>query len=374
MQLPLQTFSSLVQTMAASVQSAASQVLNLASGSVIRAILEANASVSLWLQWLILQVLQSTRAATSSGADLDTWMADFGLTRLPAVPANGTVTFSRYTPAQAALIPAGAAVRTADGSQLFTVQSAPSNPAWSAGQNGFVVAAGTASLDVPVVAQTAGVSGNVQSGTVTQLATAIAGIDVVANSAAFTGGLDAEADAAFRARFQTFLASRSRATPLAVAAAIASVQQGLTYAIQENLSTAGLAAPGNFVVTVDDGSGNPAPSLLAAVSAAIDAVRPVGSVFAVQPPAILNASVVLSLVLSPGASRPLVEANVAQALTAYIDALPIGAPLPITRLAQLAYAADPSIQNVTGLLINGGSADLVPPPNGVIKAASVTAN
>src|SRR5690242_21764185 len=98
MQLSLRTFNTLVESMAAAVQSAASQLLDLTVGSTLRAVLEANASIVLWMQWLILQVLQSTRASTSTGADLDSWMADFTLTRLPAAPATGAVTFSRFTP------------------------------------------------------------------------------------------------------------------------------------------------------------------------------------------------------------------------------------------------------------------------------------
>src|SRR5277367_1212082 len=97
MQLSLQNFTTLVQNMAASVQSSAAQLLDLTVGSTLRAILEANASVALWMQWLILQVLQTTRASTSAGTDLDSWMADFSLTRLPAVAATGVVTFTRFT-------------------------------------------------------------------------------------------------------------------------------------------------------------------------------------------------------------------------------------------------------------------------------------
>ena len=69
--LPLQTFTTLVQNMAAGVQGSAAQLIDLSVGSVLRALLEACASVALWMQWLILQVLSMTRAATSSGADLD---------------------------------------------------------------------------------------------------------------------------------------------------------------------------------------------------------------------------------------------------------------------------------------------------------------
>ena len=59
--LSLQNFTSLVQNMAAAVQASAASLLNLTVGSTLRAILEANASVVLWLQWLILQVLSLTR-------------------------------------------------------------------------------------------------------------------------------------------------------------------------------------------------------------------------------------------------------------------------------------------------------------------------
>ncbi len=372
MQLSLQTFPTLVQNMAAAVQSAASQVLDLTIGSTTRAILEANASLALWMQWLILQVLQSTRASTSNGADLDSWMADFTLIRLPAVAAGGSVTFTRYTATGPALIPPGALVRTSDGAQTFAVVIETANPAWSASSGGYVVAAGVPSVIVPVSAQAAGIAGNVQPSAVTLLATAIPGIDAVGNQAAFTNGLDAETDDAFRARFQTFIQSRSRATPLAVGSAVESVQQGLDYTIQENVNTAGISAIGSFVVTVDDGSGAPSSALLFAAGSAIEAVRPIGSVFAVQPPAVIPAVIGLSVTVAAGTAKPAIAANVATALGAFVNTLPIGASLPLTRLAQIAYGADPGVQNVTNILLNGAAADLPAGPAGVIKTSSVT--
>ena len=44
MQIPLRTFSVLVENMAAAVQASAPQLLDLAAGSTLRALLEANAS------------------------------------------------------------------------------------------------------------------------------------------------------------------------------------------------------------------------------------------------------------------------------------------------------------------------------------------
>ena len=357
--------------MAAGVQSATTQLLDLSVGSVLRAVLEANASVALWMQWLVLQVLRTTRAATSSGADLDSWVGDYTLTRLPAVAATGQVTFSRYTPGLAALIPAGALVRTADGQQTFAVVSDTTNSAWSASSNGYAVAPGVASLTVPVTARTPGSAGNVQTGTVSQLATAMPGIDTVSNSSAFQNGVDAEPDAALRARFCNFISSRSRATTQAVGYAINSIQQGLEFVIQENVDAAGQPRMGSFLLTVDDGSGTPPTSLLSTVQSSVNAVRPVGSLFSVQPPTVVVANVSLAIDVAAGADEAQAASDVGNALQTYINALPIGASLPLTRLAQIAYSANQAVVNVAQSKINGGVSDLVPEASAVIKSGTV---
>ena len=150
------------------------------------------------------------------------------------------------------------------------------------------MAIGVASLDLPVTALTPGLAGNVQAGTISLLASALPGIDSVSNLTTLQNGLDAESDDAFRSRFHNFIASRSRATPLAVGYAISSIQQGLNYTIQENTDPSGQPRMGSFVVTVDDGSGSPSTALLSTVQTAIDAVRPVGSIFSVRPPTVTD--------------------------------------------------------------------------------------
>lgn len=374
MQLQLRTFSSLVSSGAAAVQGAASQLVDLTVGSTLRAVLEANASIALWMQWLILEVLQMTRAATSTGPDLDSWMADFTLTRLPPVSAGGIVTFSRFAPVSSALIPIGTTVRTADGSQSFNVTADTTNPAYSAAQGGYLLAPSYASLDVRVTAVTPGTAGNVQAGTVSLIVTALPGIDTVNNAAAFQGGLDAETDPALRARFQNFLSSRSRATTAAVAYAIASLQQGVAYTIQENVAPDGSTRVGCFIVTIDDGTGFPPSSLIASVSSAIEAVRPIGSTYAVRAVTVTVATISMTIAVVPGAVHATVAALVAGAVAYYVDQLPIGAPLPWSRLTQVAYEASPQVANVTNVLLNGGMTDLVPPASGVVKAAPVTVN
>jgi uncharacterized phage protein gp47/JayE len=374
MQLPLKNFATLVADMSATVQGVGSQLIDVSVGSVLRAVIEANASLALWMQWLIMLVLSLTRASTSSGTDLDSWMADYGLTRLPGVAATGSVTFARITAGLQAVVPAGATVRTSDGTISAAVVQDTTRADWSAVAGGYVMAAAALSADYPVAVTVSGSAGNVLAGSLSQLSTAIPGVDSVSNAAALQGGTDAESDLLFRSRFQLYINSRSRATLQAVRFAVSSVQPGLKFVVEENQDANGQAHVGNFVVSVDDGSGAPPASLLSAVSAAVDAVRPVGTTFAVLPPQVVSAAVVLTLQIRPDSNAAAVSSAVAAQITAWVQGLGIGASLPVSRIAGLAYATDPAVTNVTLVSINAGPYDLVPPANGVVRLATLVVN
>ena len=358
--------------MAASVQGAAQSLLDLTVGSVLRAILEANASIALWLQWLMVQILATTRLATSSGSDCDSFGADFGFIRLPAVAATGQITFSRFTPTISAFIPVGTVVSIATNTHSFQVIGDPTNTAYNATEGGFTLAAGIASLNVLVTASTPGSAGNVQPGAISMLSSAVPGIDTVSNGAALNGGIDAESDSAFRARFGNYLASLSRATNNAIGSAIAGIQQGLSYTINENINQLAQTQMGFFVVTVDDGSGSPPASLLSTVQLVVNAVRPIGTSFAVQAPVLTPANVAVSITTTSGVSHQVAVAAVAAAIESYIASLSVGATLSYTRLAQLAYDASSAVTNLSGLLLNEGTTDLIPPLFGVVRAGIVT--
>ena len=361
MQLSLQNFSSLIANMAASAQGACASLLDVTVGSVLRALLESSASVALWLQYLILQVLSMTRLATSSGADVDSWVADFGLARLPPISAVGSVVMTSLSPAsQAATVPNGALVKTADGSQSFTVTAGP-----------YLRPQGTASVTVSITAVTAGTAGNVQVGSISILGTAIPGIDTVTNLLPLSGGAAAETDQALKARFITYLNTRSQATEQAVANAISSVQQGLNFIIRENMTAAGVALPGHFVVVVDDGSGSPPASLLTTIYAAIDQIRPVGSTFSVDPPVLLEASIAISITTANPALLVQTKSAVSAALSLYINGLSIGQTLRFSRLAGLAYDATSDVTNVLSVTLNGASSDLGGEAEAVVRTQSI---
>jgi len=355
----LQTYSfqALVNNIATATQAACSSLVDFGVGSILRAIAQAVAAVVLWLQAIILQTLTLTRAATSVGADLDSWCADYGFFRLPANSATGQVTLSRFTATQQAVVPVGATVQTADGSQTFTVTIDTTNSAYNASLGGYVIPVNTSSVNVPVQAKVGGSGGNVQASTITVITSPIPGVDAANNSAGFTNGYDAESDASFRARFVLYIASLSKATKTAVNAAVLGVQQGLNDTITENQDYNGTTDMGFFYVVVDDGTGNASSSLLNAVGSAVDAVRPLCSRFAVFAPADVTASVTMTITSAAGFNHATVVGNVGVALTSFINALQLGVSLPYTQIASIAYGV-PGVANVTAYTLNGGTTDL----------------
>jgi uncharacterized phage protein gp47/JayE len=371
MNLNLKPFSQLIEDMGAALQSSASSLIDVSVGSVVRAIFEANASVVLWLQWLVVQVLQATRASTSNGPDLDSWMLDFSLTRLPAVPSTGIVTFSRFGASLPAAVPVGTIVKTADGSLGFSVAEDPNISIWQGNAAAYLLPTGVASADLPVVCSTSGLAGNVLAGTITVIAASLPGIDQVNNASPLSNGADAESDQAFRSRFQSYLATRSRATLLAVQNAIANVQQDLDVAIEENTAPDGTVRAGSFLVIVDDGTGYPSSGLLSIVASAVESVRPIGTTFAVVAPQVLTVNVTLTAVIALAAAASPSISSIQNYIAIYLDSLPIGRGASVTRVAQNAYLAGSGIENVAAIQLNGSSSDIIPPPRTVIKSGEI---
>lgn len=372
MVLNIKDFTTLVRDQVTAIQGRAAGLVDFTIGSLMLAVVQSNASVLQWVQQLILNLLATTRAATSSGSDLDTWMADFSFTRLSANQSTGSVTFSRFTPTNSAPILVGALVASADGSQQFTVTLDTTNPLYNAALGGYLVPAGVSSGTVPVIANTAGSAGNALAGTVTVIVGSISGIDTVINAQPFTNGVDPETDTAFRARFVLWVASLSKGTKAAIGYAVASMQQGVTYSLVENQDYSGNTLYGYFYVVVDDGSGNPSSTFLASASQAIDAVRPFCSRYAVFGPTLVSAGVSMTITTDPSGNHATLVSMVQTAIQNYIAALKLGQLLPYTQLAAIAYGVSPLVTNVSAVLLNSGTADLAATQKQVIRPGTVS--
>jgi uncharacterized phage protein gp47/JayE len=392
--LTTKNFTTLVQQWAAVVQASVAStrptlILSFTKGAVLRAIAEAQGSVSLWLQGLILKLLTATRLSTSQGVDVDTWCSDFmpgavgGLAlpngaispRLPANAATGLVTFARNTPTNPATVSVGAIMQSADGTQTFVVIADATNGAYLAALNGFVIPAAVLSLQVPVQfhfpvgyvpGQYTGPVGNVQAAGITVLQTGISGVDTVTNVAPFTNGFNSESDAALKIRFALYIQSLRAGTEGAIGYAVLSVQNGMQYQIYEP----GISGFTILTVFVDDGSGAIPSAVLTKAQIAAQAVRAAGVMMAVYPATILGANVTMSITSAVGYYHPTVVAQVVAAIGLYINGLGLGNPLSFMRLAQVAFDASPGVIDVTGYSLNGAQADLIPGAGKTIKIAT----
>ena len=371
MKLPVLSFTAMVEQMGAYVQGSATPLIDLTVGSILRALLEACASLALWLQWLVLQVLSATRAATSAGADLDSWMADFSFARLSGTASVGVLTFSRFTAGLTATIGVGTVATTSDGSQKFSVVADAANSAWN-GADGYVLEADQSSIDLPATATLVGLGGNVLANSISLIAAPIAGVDNVANTLPFTGGTDGESDEAFRARFLLYINSRSAATAVAIKNAAFGVKQVVRCAVLENGDDPAMIPVGHFYVVADDGSGHPSNDLLAEVQSAVELVRPVGTSYSIFGPQILPVDVALTIVTSDASTKLTVAVSIQSAIIQWVQTLPIGGTLAISKLEALAHATDASVLSVTSCTINGATADVVAPVNAVILLQTVT--
>lgn len=374
--LSLQTLVTLVQNMAAAAQSAASQALDFTVGSVWTALMQAVAGVQLWLQYLVLGVLQQSSLTLCTGAQVDAWLAQFPLFggRLPGAYASGNVTFGRFTTVSSALIAAGSFVRTADGVQTYVVSTDTTNALWSQSQNGYLIPAGTATGIVPVQAQTIGISGNVAANTITLVVGSVPGIDYVNNGSAFANGENAESDQAVKTRFQMWQANLAEGTYGAVQVAVESVGANLTMTIEPNQTTNGTFTPGSFVVTIDDGSGATPSSTVQTVAAAVNGVRPIGSTAYVQAATALLADISMTITVGSGYSTSAAQAAVNAALVAYIGSLGVGVTMRYSILSKLAYDAYAGVTNVTLVTLNSGTSDLVPTQFQVVRAGTIAVN
>ena len=321
----------------AAVQGAATRIIDATTGSVTLAFAQSVTGVSLFLQAQIVKVLALTRAATSNGTDLDSFYADFGFTRLPAVSATTPVTLSRFTATNQASIPAGIVVdgvptggylvSTGPGGIQYMIMADSSNPNYRPQLQAYGIPPGTSSITVPVQAVVAGSAGNVLANTIQSFVQGIPYVDSVTNGSDVTNGLDAEPDPAFRARFPQYLAGLMSADEDAIIAAVEGVQQGIQFLLVANFDYPGTTPDnGSFFAVIDDGSGDPPDALLAAVDAAIENVR--GFTIRYQGsyrPTLVEPPIALSIRVATGSNPIVVKAAVAAAIVSSVNATPLDA-------------------------------------------------
>ena len=355
--LPTRSQQSIVQNIVAGIQGRAAALIDFGKGSTLRAIAEGFAGLFLWFQAQVLQLLASTRLSTSTGNDIDTFVGDFGVYRLGAQAASGSLVYSRFTAGPStAFIPVGATAKTSDGTQSFTVTADPAYSTYSAALRGYTLAANVGSITVPAQCSAPGSGGNVAAGAITQMTSSVTGVDTVVNPAAFSNGANSEGGSALKRRFSAYILGLSRGDAYGLAYSLTSTEVNVQWKLVEAYDYAGNWHPGYFYVVADDGSGSPPADFMAAIANAAEAVRPLSIQCGVFPPRIAWVSASMSITTAVGYDHNTVVSLVANAIQNGINSLGLGNGLEFGLLYSWAHSV-PGVAGVSAVLLNGVSGD-----------------
>ena len=371
MALVQKTIAQLTADMVTAWQNNTGVIANLQSGDFLLATLQAIAAQLDYIQAEILTVNNIARAQTSSRSDLDSFMAQFGFTRLPAIQAEGQVTFAKLVAgATAVTIPVGTLVQTPGGAVQYQVIADTTEPTYNATLNAYVLVAGQTSLTATVQALLSGTAYNVVAGQLNQIASSVPGIDTVTNGASINNGANAESDSSFRSSFVAWLNSLSDATYNAILSAVNGVEQGLMVSILENTLPNGSTQNGAFTVVIDNGTGTPGSSLINSVYNAVYATRALPIQPFVVGPTVLTPTIALDIRVASGYTSATVEANVQVAVVTMVNALSIGATLFISSIEEAALSVAGVVAvKPNNTTINSAQADLIATD---VEAARIT--
>ena len=358
MPLPILDFKTIVNQQATAMNANSPVVLNFDPGSVLLAMIQSNAGNALWLQAIATTLLATTRLSTSSGIDVDTFIADFGYSRQAGTVSSGALTFSRFTPTNQGFVPVGAIVSVPSNNLQFQVVADDSNFYFNPSMNGYVLDISYVDMIIPAVCTITGTIGNVVANTITSInnTSVTTGIDSVTNASDFAGGTDTASDTATKAGFLLYIQSLSRATYQAIQFAVISARNGTEqvtrYNIVENYqqgTTNSVPQLGYFYVVIDNGTGSTCSNgLLDAVTTSVEAYRGLTIQYNIVK-ALFTAiaiTVHISLISNPTETNVQIEANIVSALSAYSDSIPFNQPFLYSKIAQIVYEADSNFASV----------------------------
>jgi uncharacterized phage protein gp47/JayE len=312
----------------------------------------------------------------SPNPDVDSFVEAFGLTRLGATPSTGQLTITLPSPVPSGppvVQPLGALAATPDGRQFIAIVDTSGGTPYDPSLGGWPIEPGQQSVVVLVQCVAPGSIGNVAAGTITQNAGGFIGGPSISNASAYSNGTDVETDAELKARFTQQMRTGETATSSAYAAAILSVDPGLTYSIGDRLNASGTTTSAYFTVVVEylgatsaSGSG-----LTSAVTQALEGapaypgvtpVRGQGIQYTVIEPAFVPVNVAATLTIAPGYVTANVVAAASAAVTAYLGSIgldPAGAPTSANylRIGGILWGV-PGVSGVESLLLNGTAADV----------------
>ena len=338
MPLTIKTYQEIVSEMLTAVGQKTG-LTNFNVGSVVRTTTEVFAEVVGELYAFGAGMLKQGFLDTATDFWLDRKAKEYGLTRKPAVKAEGTVIYSRKTAKDTNVpIPEGSIVTTPKDQsgteyRYFTTLEV-------------VLLAGELSVEVPVIAENAGNAYNVGSGSISKMKTFITGIDAVTNPEDWltTVGVDEESDAALRQRCFLAWEELSQGGTAAAYVSWALSVAGVKSAIVDDTLPRG---EGTVDVYIMGEAGVPDPALIEAVQEVVDSNRPITADALVFSPEVVTIPVTLGVTPRIGYDIAAMETEIRRRLSVFFSDIED----PELAITPLGVGKDVVVAQIVGLVM-----------------------
>jgi len=371
MSLKIKTYPELVSDMLTAIGEKTG-LTNFNVGSVVRTTTEVFAEVVAELYAFGAGMLKQGFLDTATAFWLDRKAKEYGLTRKPAVKAEGTVVYSRKTAKDTNVpIPEGSIVTTPKDQsgteyRYFTTEEV-------------VLLAGELSVEAPVIAENAGSAYNVGPGSISKMKTFITGIDAVTNPEEWltTVGVDEETDAALRQRCFLAWEELSQGGTAAAYISWALSVAGVKSAFVDDTLPRG---EGTVDVYIMGEAGPPDPALIEAVQEVVDDNRPITADALVFSPEVVTIPITLTVTPRAGYDTTAMDTEIRRRLSVFFGDIE-DATLPITPLgvgkdvviAQIVGVVM-AVPGVYSVVVEEPEADVIIDPNQFPEQGLVTIN
>lgn len=336
----LRDFGTIAAGMLAHLSALTDDITDLTEGAVARSFLE---TLALELQRMDYAVYQGVREGIETGT-----YKNFAFGQLPAVPASGTLRYTRASTLVQDTIPVGHTTGVPGTARRYQATRA------------VVMAIGVAVADVPVRAVEAGAVGNTPANTIVEVVDSLGFSVTVANLLPFLSGLDEESADSRRERFRQYIAGLSRGTKVALEFAarsvvLADVDGNVTERVAAVLVREpfleGPTGLGLVELYVDNGSGTPSQALLDKVEdtlrGTVDTAGVIApgwvaagidlNVFGVTP---ISVPAVGVITVAVGFDKTATIGAVTSAITAYLQGLPVFSAVVVAEIVSAAMGVD----------------------------------
>jgi uncharacterized phage protein gp47/JayE len=320
-----------------------SDVTDYTPGSNIRTIFESIGVFIEYLQFLVEETYRSFYISTATTVDLDSRVNDFGMSRKVAKNSTGIIRFNRNTPATSTFVIAG-------GVQISTEPDVFGNTISYTLDNDVTFVSGSVAATGAITCLISGPEGNVASGTITNITSAIPGVDAVINPFPVTDGASAESDEQLRKRVPLFINGLKRANEDAIKSAILAIDGITLVGLKEN-------SPLNGYITiyVSNESGQLTEQQLADIKEAAENAAAFGIQTSVVTPLVEYITIEFDAELDlDNYDLELTKQSIKDSIDEFIKT---NAQSEVQRYDIILAATIPGVNNIYNVKINGTQAD-----------------